>query len=214
MPFYLHPDIGQQARETGVRITTWHITESEKQLAGLLPPEKHYYAEAVQRFHASGRRREWLATRILLHTELGERGGIAYNGRNKPFLPDAPDKFISISHSAAYACLAIADKPVGIDIEQYGSRAYGLRDKFLSPAEQALLGKDDAERRAVAMWSAKEAAYKLADISRLDLCTDIRITAMASDSISAVIAGNSPDLREIRIGLRYLPDFVMTVCTD
>jgi phosphopantetheinyl transferase len=72
--------------------------------------------------------------------------------------------FLSISHKAGIAVAAVADRPVGIDLERFGA----LRDPdgvlrlAFTPAEAALVanGYEPDSRLVAIAWSAKEAAAK------------------------------------------------------
>lgn len=214
MPLYRHPDIERLAQQTDLHIHTWRVTETEQELAALLPPDRQYAAEAGRRFLSSTRRKGWLAVRVLLHRAFGPQAELAYRTNGKPYLHTAPnDTSVSISHSGAYACLAIGRKPVGIDIERHGPKALRLCEKFLSPQELPLLGSAEAEAHAVTLWSAKEAAYKYVDIVRKDLRTDIGITTFSDDGIDASATTSGAGRQQLRVLYRVLPDFVMTLCT-
>ena len=139
---------------------------------------------------AARRQEEWLLGRIAARRALaawlashGDGAGAAdieilYDAEGRPVLSgpmadgQTPNKpvFISISHKSGIAVATVADRPVGIDLEQFTA----LRDPdgvlriAFSRAEAALLdngngrGKDQRQdgRLVTIAWSAKEAAAK------------------------------------------------------
>lgn len=75
--------------------------------------------------------------------------------RGKPFLPEGCLHF-SLSHASDAAVCAIADAPVGVDIERQRSISRGLRRKLLAPSET-----DAPDELLLWKWVAKESYLKL-----------------------------------------------------
>lgn len=159
----------------------WYITETESELITLLPPSKGY-AKEVTKFKSPSRRKEWLATRVLLHHILGPDAKIDYFSTRRPYLCFS-DKEISISHSHKYVALSLSQNPHGIDIEAYGSKALTLRSKFLNIKEASFLESDDPQKVATMLWSAKESVYKLYDIPGLNFSKDILLSPKSSSTL-------------------------------
>ena len=129
----------------------------------------HYESKIAP--HGSHRRRDWLAGRMAARRAVvGWLGGddheIGYDEAGRPVLVNgsAGLAFLSISHKDGIGAAAVADRPIGIDLERLAS----VRDPALfaetafSAEEGALLadlGWADTDMIAVA-WSAKEAAAK------------------------------------------------------
>jgi phosphopantetheinyl transferase len=81
----------------------------------------------------------------------------------KPFLPGGPE--FNLSHSAGATAVAVADGPVGVDIESRGRAVdhAGIAGKFFLPAESALVGSaPDPALLFLRHWVCKEALCKLA----------------------------------------------------
>lgn len=81
--------------------------------------------------------------------------------------PDEHDKprvdnneyYFSISHSWPYVAAVVSPYvEAGIDIQCWHPRIEKIQNKFLSPREQEMVGKDP--RYITLAWSAKEAVYK------------------------------------------------------
>lgn len=81
----------------------------------------------------------------------------------KPFLPGLPDFHFSLSHSGTWAVCAVADHPVGVDIEQVAEDMREVAPRAFCPAEQAALrALPETERSAAACesWVLKESYMK------------------------------------------------------
>ena len=101
------------------------------------------------------RGRQFLLSRALLAFALEETLGgreppiLAKDAGGRPFLPERPGLFLSLSHTEGAAVLALSDAPVGVDVE---------RLRALPPR----LGRDFAggEETFWRRWTAAEAAAK------------------------------------------------------
>ena len=101
------------------------------------------------------RGRQFLLSRALLAFALAETLGgreppiLAKDAGGRPFLPERPGLFLSLSHTEGAAVLALSDAPVGVDVE---------RLRALPPR----LGRDFAggEETFWRRWTAAEAAAK------------------------------------------------------
>lgn len=145
-----------------VSISFWRILEREDEMLRLLP-HQHNYAERMTSFKSESRRKEWLATRCLLHRRFGEMARIDYLATGRPILKlEEGNAEISISHTGDWAALAVTQdgKRVGLDVERLSGRAFRVRQRFLNDDEMALATDETA---ASQLWSAKEAIYKLCD---------------------------------------------------
>ena len=153
----------------------WKLDESCEELARTIDNGDVFLAEASSRFKSGKRQREWLATRALLQCTPYRGTGIMYHSCGQPHL-GRNDKFISISHTNGYVAIAIADAPIGIDIESNERNAHAVASAFLLPEEidRLAIGNTPAEE-ALRMWTAKEAAFKLAP-GRSEVLKDILVT--------------------------------------
>jgi phosphopantetheinyl transferase len=107
---------------------------------------------------------------------------------NRPVVvTDASTYFCSLSHSAHFvACAIHPTTRMGIDIEEFRTRAHEFAKYIATPAEAALFQKDFSDQMIpTILWSIKEAAYKADQYQRnvTDYC-------ILSYSNSRVIVSN------------------------
>ena len=123
----------------------------------------------VKEIAAEDDRKRTVAAELLARRAVGEKLGIApeqvaltVDENDKPRIEGDP-MYISMSHSGAWAVCAIADQPVGVDVEVIR----GAQEKFIgrvcSEEEQRYIRYGDAGcfQRFWECWTAKEALFKL-----------------------------------------------------
>ena len=135
---------------------------------------------SASRFQNDKRRREHLAWRRVVRSELGRGVVIDYNEVGAPVV-DTPNTHISVAHCAQSVAVAIANEPVGVDIEALDRNYERVKSRFMSPAEEAL---SSLEAWPAVVWTAKEAIYKLYGKREVDLTEDIRITAFDAERMT------------------------------
>lgn len=146
----------------------WHITEPETWLlenVDLFPAE----VQRLQAIKGEGRRREFLAARMLLHYMSGrdERGELYKDDAGKPHLRDS-HFHVSISHTVNYAAAIAHPNPCGIDVQRIVPRIKRMAHKFVGAAEQEQLIAEHELLQLHLIWSAKEAMYKAFGRRELD----------------------------------------------
>ncbi len=188
----------------------WHITESEdwlRERVKLFPAE----ATALAGIKGTGRRREFLAARMLLHvmSGRGERGEMYKDSAGKPHLRDT-NFHISISHTVNYAAAIAHPRSCGIDVQRIVPRIEVLADRFMNLPELAQLTETDALFQMHHVWAAKEAMYKAFGRRQLDFRQDLRVDlANASGQIVRADVHLHYDLF-----FRSFPNFVLVGCTE
>ena len=89
---------------------------------------------------------------------------IETNVYGKPFFAGRPDIDFSLSHSGEMALCAIADVPVGCDIEKTGRNRMAVAERFFTPEEKEILKSvKDADLRNeefYRLWTLKESFIK------------------------------------------------------
>ena len=123
----------------------------------------------VSQIAAEDDRKRTVAAELLTRREVGKKLGVApekvvlaIDENEKPYIEGNP-LYISVSHSGNWAVCAIADKPIGVDVEEIR----GVQEKFVvrtcSEGERAYIRYGDAGylSRFWECWTAKEALFKL-----------------------------------------------------
>ncbi|OLA39223.1 MAG: hypothetical protein BHW35_00685 [Firmicutes bacterium CAG:176_63_11] len=114
-------------------------------------------------------RRRTVAGELLARRLLAQRLGcgegevpLCWDEMGKPTV-DAVGVYVSVSHSGPYAVCAIADVPVGVDVEVVRSADEKFMRRVCSEAEMAYIrvGDDGDCARFWETWTAKEALFKL-----------------------------------------------------
>ena len=163
---------------------------------------------SAMRFQNEKRRREHLAWRRIVRRELGAKVHIDYNDVGAPVV-DAEGRWISVAHGGESVAVAIADCPVGIDIESVTRDFDRVAPRYMTEAEQSLAAD---ENWACFVWCAKEAMYKLYGRRGVELRGELRVESF--DSSTMTIYGGMADMTPalVKISL-YEDDIVVAVAT-
>mgnify|MGYP003306916806 CR=1 FL=1 len=134
---------------------------------------------SASRFQNDRRRREHLAWRRVVRNELGRGVVIDYNEVGAPVV-DCPNTHISVAHGGGMVAVAIAEHPVGVDIEALDRNFERIKERYMTPQEVAL---SDSDNWPAVVWAAKEAIYKLYGKREVELTGDITITSYDTDTL-------------------------------
>lgn len=152
MPFSYTSDFQPEGE-----LVLWRVAESSDWYLDQLSLSANMWRE-YQAISAPNVQLQWLASRFALQQVAKRRElEVVKDKHGKPFLVQ-DERFISLSHCQGYAAAIAAAQPVGIDVEIVSNRVQRIKDRFLTAAEQSILGTDDAG--LMLGWSAKEAVYK------------------------------------------------------
>ena len=157
---------------------------------------------SASRFQNDKRRREHLAWRRVVRNELGRSVTIDYNEVGAPIV-DSPNTYISVAHGGESVAVAIADEPVGVDIESLDRNYARIKSRFMTPAEESL---STMEEWPAVVWTAKEAIYKLYGKREVDLTEDIHITAF--DTRSMTLTAEVRERRDIVVEAQIIENSV------
>lgn len=127
---------------------------------------------AAAAFPSELRRREYLGWRALVRERLGRDAAIAYDDAGAPVVIDREGVHLSVSHAAGWVALLLADAPCGVDIESADRDFSCVARRCMTDDERRL---SDSPLWPGVAWCAKEALYKLAGRSGLDLRRDVRL---------------------------------------
>jgi 4'-phosphopantetheinyl transferase len=153
----------------------WKITETEQELRSLLE-KTHPGPLESDSFKNESRRKQWMASRIVLALLLGNSSPETdYSEHGKPLLRNN-SHYISISHSGELAAAAVSKSfPVGIDIEMIRDRVTRVAGRFLNEEELTSIDAADHLEKLHVYWGAKESLYKLSGNPDVDFRKDITI---------------------------------------
>ncbi len=142
-------------------------------------------------FAHTGRRREFVATRVLRHQLFGLKN-IEYTRVGAPYIKG--EGYISISHSKSLVGIAVSQNyKIGLDLETPRDTILEVAPKFLSKIEaQQFDITDKAEITKV--WSCKEALYKLAGRKKIIFKTDLLLSKDEINSWNGQIVNLDHDL--------------------
>lgn len=146
----------------------YHITEPESELRArvtLFPEEE----QQIALIKGEGRRREYLAARLLLHHMSGreDRAELYKDPSGKPHLRDS-HFHVSISHTVDYSAAIAHPNPCGIDVQRIVPQIERISHKFVSGAEEIQIKEAHRLVQLHLIWSAKEAMYKAFGRRKLD----------------------------------------------
>lgn len=144
------------------------IFAAKKQmLMQYLPPQSR---ERVNSYTHPASQQRTLLGEAMARNILSEKTGIppaeivfALTTHGKPVLKDIPAWHFNISHSGEWVAMAVANNPVGIDVEKMGKPRTELAKRFFSEEEtQLLLSLPEAEQRLYfyRLWTIKESYLK------------------------------------------------------
>lgn len=126
-------------------------------------------AEQAMRFnHLQGQYaclKSWEMLMELMQRAFGvdayEHLEVEKNEHGKLFFRDYPDYCFNISHCKAAIAVAVAARPIGIDIEQMRRVEQSLIDYTMNDSEQRQIREaNDPTRYFIRLWTQKEAALK------------------------------------------------------
>lgn len=151
----------------GSTLYVWYVTESVEDLTNMCI-KKNIDIGDSSGIKSQRRKTEVLVTRLLLNLIFGEKDILRHYENGAPYIQGS-NMHVSISHTTGAVCIATNGiHPIGIDIENIGTRVIKVRDKFLNETEKQWLAADDVNSNLVA-WTAKEALFKVIPDSGIDL---------------------------------------------
>lgn len=195
-------------KKEGLVIAVWKIEETEEQLLTTVD-ERIFDAMQMQKIRHPQKRREWLASRVLL-TEILNKEKIPYNRFKKdefgkPYLENCI-YHLSITHSHTYCAIILSTNPfLGIDIEANFEKTHLIRSKYMNEKELTLCGKDT--QISALIWSAKEAMYKAYAKKRLIFKEDMEVVVIHDHQIEGKLNKIG---RDILLAYVQNPEYVLT----
>lgn len=176
------PIVYQQDINPYTKLAVWHIIEHESFFEASVAAAREITNHKKRLQHLAGR---YLLKQLFPNfpTEL-----IRVAKTRKPFIQSDPFHF-SISHCGDYAAAIVStQQKVGIDVEIPVAKINAIRDKFLSPTEQAIIDNRNVEL-LTASWSLKEAFFKWYGKGGVDFKKDMVIKKLEAieDEVFATV---------------------------
>ena len=162
----------QSLQPKSCQLAVWEITEEVVELSLPLNLNKLQQEELAIRQTINGKK-GYLAVRNALKS-LGQSTTelmVASDGA-----PEIPEKFCSMSHSLQYAVVGVANRPVGVDIEQHRPQIERIAKKFLHQEEAKQVPEHHKIVWLTRLWTAKEALYKVMRQPGLSFAEQILVT--------------------------------------
>jgi len=158
----------------GAYWAVWAVTESVDELLLLVTDQLR--RQAVGEMTLEKRKKEFLATRLLLDYLMGGICRVEYQDSGRPFLVSHSGE-ISISHTDGYAAVIYhPSRAVGIDIEYLSERVLRIRNRFLSSGEIEHLSATCETEHLLLHWSAKESVYKALGLLDVDFRSQLIVS--------------------------------------
>ena len=162
--------------------------------------------QALQYKHAFGQYaclKSYLLLQDLLREHYGIEGDLlfTYNEYGKPMLKEVSNIYFSISHCKEAIAVAVADRPVGIDVETLRMPSEALAEKVMDKGEKLRFDiSDTPEDFFTAIWTAKEAVMKC------------RGTGIVMEELPGILYGIEDEM--IIETTRPYPNIVCTLCVS
>lgn len=194
----------------------WRIRESATELLDRLTLDEEEKQE-LSLIKGEGRRREWLAARLLIHHIVGstDRLPLRKDEYGKPYIASI-DRYLTLSHSDDMAAAMIADIPCGIDIQKPVDKIRRLVPKYCSAKEtKAIYGSKALETMHI-IWGAKECMYKAYGKRALDYRKHLYVLDARELMIKPTTGRLKKNkfVQEYEIGAEYVLDYILTYCFE
>lgn len=147
-----------------------YVLKNGKKENELIPFLSKERLEKLKYIKSEKVRREKIYAYTLLRYALFEEKlvtsapSFSYGEKGKPFLPDYPDVFFSLSHSGGYSACVIHDNDIGLDIQDFRPCNLDITEKICTDKEVAcIFGADNPSPsyETCRLWCMKEARGKL-----------------------------------------------------
>lgn len=151
--------LSSQTPEQGTELSS--LTSGQgAELSSLTPKQSAERSGLTPKEQSAEVRR--LLGRLLAALGMDETAEVAKDALGAPYLPAYPGWHISLSHSGPFVACALADTPVGIDLEVWKHRAFReAMQRRLTEAECSYIREsEDPERAFHTVWVRRESFVK------------------------------------------------------
>ncbi|WP_159471923.1 4'-phosphopantetheinyl transferase superfamily protein [Dyadobacter sp. 3J3] len=208
------PLVHSEKIEETSTLLLWKLIETESELHESLGSS--YNLDDLETISHPQKRREWLASRILIKI-LVEQFGFLYEGTHKDehgkaFLVNNASH-ISLTHTFDYVAAVInASAPVGIDMEKTDFKLQRTSGKFLSAPE---FEQANNHLEVLCMyWCAKEAIYKLYGKKKISFKNSIYIKPFdkSQSIVKGILSDDDENLKvKSNIHVRWFEEYCLAI---
>lgn len=171
------------------QLLLWEISETSEELLQL--GADFAQDDRFREISNEKRRKEWLATRLLIQLAGCNQQQLSYAENGKPNICHPWYRSVSISHSGKLAGVLFHQREnCGLDIESTERDFRRVEAKYLSAEESALAA--NSPNGLALFWCIKEAVYKSAGIPGLSLSQQIRIGLNENGQFEALLLTEPP----------------------
>lgn len=130
----------------------------------LLPEER---VKKTMRFRSITDKKNCVIAFLMLKIALKQNFHISdfilqYGKYGKPYLADHSDVYFNISHCSCGCAVAVADCPVGVDIQDIRSFSWEIAHRVCCKEElEVLVQSTEKDREFTRMWTLKESYVKM-----------------------------------------------------
>lgn len=199
------PKLWQKYVKSGILGGLWLIDESEEELKSQLEWMK------PEEFRNANRSIQWLASRVLMQEMLAhlniQTAVLSKDLNGKPSI-NIPGLHVSISHNPKYTAVAIAEVPVGVDVELIHPRIERVKDKFMNPHDYRILENESDIAGMHLIWSAKEAMFKYHPMGELDFRSHLYLEKIGEGVLQGTIQKEN-EKHALLVPYEYLPDGIL-----
>ncbi len=162
-----------------IRVSVWDITESRSDLAVQSLTQKNL--QRLDGMKSLVHQKGFLSIRKLLEANGYTDTDLYYHETGKPLLIDGTQ--VSITHSAQYSALALAEVPVGIDIEHVKPVVGRIAQKFTKNEAWFLdVTASDYLDKLTVIWGVKEAIFKIVNEPGISFNHHIAVSEFSLDA--------------------------------
>ncbi|HHU01001.1 4'-phosphopantetheinyl transferase family protein [Xiashengella succiniciproducens] len=204
------PVIFRKEGTDGALLAVWKITEPEEELISRLRLTDSMERRLSMITHPV-RRREWIASRLLIQELNGATAEIVHAEDGRPTLASM-DLHVSITHTRGYAGVLLSPKgPIGIDIEYPSERLVKLSDRFVNDFEAAQMNGINKQTGCALIWCSKEAVFKALDQPGLLFKEEVEVEGLSGMPEGMLKARVKRDNFETKLDLNYIvsPDYYL-----
>lgn len=160
----------------------WKIEEEEDELKEQLMLDESEL-EFLDSVTFPGRRRQWLASRVLIRKMVNPPGQILmdWNHLGQPVVLNY-DFNVSISHCNEMAVALVGDRVSGIDVEKMSDKVNRIAPKFVREDEFDFIKSHTHQNGyLIGLWASKEALFKLKGGGGIDFKKHLKVNPFEMD---------------------------------